>query len=100
MRRGHGASPVSRFCGDLSALQFPIEVMTTHGWITLFACAGNLALALLVLLRGTRGRLALPLVLFSVLLFFWDFAALPYEISALLWCHWLDLVPPPLSPLL
>ena len=71
--------------------------MTTHGWITLFACAGNLALALLVLLRGTRSRLALPLVLFSVVLFFWDFAALAYEISGNLWWHWLDLSTSPLS---
>jgi hypothetical protein len=65
--------------------------MTTHGWITLFACAGQLALALVVLFRGMRSPLALPLVLLSLDLFFWNFAALAYEISGNLPWRWLDL---------
>lgn len=71
--------------------------MTTHGWITLFACAGELALALLVLFRGMRSPLALPLVLLSLDLFFWNFAALAYEISGNLPWRWLDLSTSPLS---
>ncbi|HME91071.1 MAG TPA: ATP-binding protein [Myxococcaceae bacterium] len=41
--------------------------------------------------------MALPLVLFSLVLFFWNFAALAYEVSGNLWWHWLDLSTSPLS---
>jgi signal transduction histidine kinase len=71
--------------------------MTVHGWLTLAACAGELALALLALLRGAPSRLALVFALFSLDLFFWNFATLAYEISGTPAWHWLDHATSPLS---
>jgi signal transduction histidine kinase len=71
--------------------------LAPSGWLTLFACAGELGLVLLALLRGSRSPLALPLVLLSLDLFFWNFAALGYDISAHRSWHWLDVATSPLS---
>jgi two-component system sensor histidine kinase HydH len=71
--------------------------ITAHGWVTLAACAGELALALITLLRGAPSRLALPLALLSLDLFFWNFATLAYEISGIPAWHWLDHATSPLS---
>lgn len=74
--------------------------MDAHGWVTLVACAGELALAVLALLRGGRSPLALPLALLSLNLFAWNFFALAYEVSGALVWRWLDVSVSPLgSPL-
>src|SRR5262249_44617101 len=77
-------------------VRLPVTI-TPQGWITLAACAGELALALIALLRGTPSRLALPLALFSLDLFFWNFATLAYDVSGIAYWHWLDHATSPLS---
>src|SRR6266849_1105226 len=55
--------------------------MSTHGWITVVACTGELALAILAIRLGRRSRLSLPLAFLSLDLFFWNLAALAYNLS-------------------
>ena len=71
--------------------------ITPQGWVTLAACAGELALALMALLWGAPSRLALLLAILSLNLFFWNFATLAYEISGVAAWHWLDHATSPLS---
>jgi hypothetical protein len=55
--------------------------MTLHEKLGLFACAGHLALAILLLLRRTRSSIALPLALLCLDLFAWHFASLAWELT-------------------
>ena len=71
--------------------------MGLHGWITFVACTGQLAVALLAALLGRRSRLSLVLTLLSLDFFFWNFAALAYDLSGKEAWHWLDVASSPLS---
>src|SRR5258708_12202466 len=64
--------------------------MTLHSWISIVACAGHLALAILVLLHRGRSPLKLPLGLLALDLFTWNFADLAYSVSGNSAWHWLD----------
>src|SRR5262245_43897978 len=50
--------------------------MTLHEQLGIVACAGHLALAILLLIRRTRSTIALPLALLCLCLFVWNFANL------------------------
>jgi hypothetical protein len=80
----------------LQSCLVPLTI-TPRGWVTLAACAGELTLALIALLRGAPSRLALLLAILSLDLFFWNFATLAYEISGVAAWHWLDHATSPLS---
>jgi signal transduction histidine kinase len=71
--------------------------MTTQEWITLIACVGEAAAAVLVYLRALGSPLALPLLVFSVDLFIWNFAQLTYLRSGELNWHLLDMMAAPLG---
>jgi two-component system, NtrC family, sensor histidine kinase HydH len=64
--------------------------MTMHEWLGVAACAGHLALAILVLLRRTRTELGLVLTLLCADMFAWNFFDLAYRISKNETWHWLD----------
>jgi two-component system sensor histidine kinase HydH len=55
--------------------------MTGLAWLSLAACAGQLALAGLALARVGRSPLALPLSLLSIALSTWNFANFAYAVS-------------------
>jgi signal transduction histidine kinase len=71
--------------------------MTFHAWLTLVACVGELALALVAALRGSRSPLALPLALLSLALFGWNFANLAFLLSGNPAWRWLDVAVSPLG---
>lgn len=70
--------------------------MTTQAWISLIACAGQLALAL-VALRAVTKPLGLPLALFSLALFGWNMASTAFELSKQSEWHWFELTLSPWS---
>src|SRR5262245_57785907 len=73
--------------------------MTASGYIALFACAGQLLLALSALRRTGTSPLALPLALFSANLAAWNFAGAAKELSEhqrWVW-DWLDATATPLT---
>ncbi len=72
--------------------------MTASEWMSLLACGGILALALVVLRHATRNPLALPLGLWSVDLFIWNFATLAYALSGSRSWHYLDVTFSPFTP--
>jgi two-component system, NtrC family, sensor histidine kinase HydH len=55
--------------------------MTLHEKLGIVACAGHLALAILVLMRRTKTSLALPLSLLCIDLFVWNFADLAWDMT-------------------
>ncbi len=55
--------------------------MTLHEKLGLVACAGHLALAILLLLRRTKSTIALPLALLCLDLFVWNFAGLAWDLT-------------------
>ncbi len=69
--------------------------MSTIDSVTLVACAGTLALGLVVALRGGRSPLAmplaLPLVLLTLAVVCWSFGALAYRTTGQLAWHLLDI---------
>jgi signal transduction histidine kinase len=71
--------------------------MTTQSWVTLIACAGELAVAVLVALRALRSPLAVPLLLLSVDLFLWNFAQLAWQLSGAIDWHLVDMIASPLG---
>ena len=74
--------------------------MTPSGYVALFACAGQLLVAIFALSRtGTRTPLALPLALFSANLATWNFAGAANDISgAPFWAwDWIDATATPLT---
>jgi len=74
--------------------------MSLHAVLDLIACAGHLALAILVLLRQTGSPLALPLGLVTLSLFSWNLADFGFRVSGQVQWHWLDLGLSPFSPAL
>ena len=71
--------------------------MTSQTWATLSACVGELAVAVLVLLRAFRSPLAMPLLALSVDLFAWNFAQLAWRLTGDPRWHLLDMVASPLG---
>lgn len=70
--------------------------MTASGYVALFACAGQLLVALFALRR--TGALALPLALFSANLALWNFAGVAKDLSQPFWAwDWLDATATPLT---
>src|SRR5258708_40295529 len=55
--------------------------MTLHEELGLIACAGHLALAILLLLRRSRSPIALSVALLCVDLFAWQFADLAWDLT-------------------
>jgi len=55
--------------------------MALSDWMSLVACAGMLSLAFLVMLRGARSPLSLPLCLLCLDMFIWNFATLARGVS-------------------
>jgi two-component system sensor histidine kinase HydH len=64
---------------------------------TAAACVGLLALALLAVSKGRRNPFALPLSLFCLDLFTWNFAQLAHELSGAYAWRWLDTTASPLT---
>src|SRR5579859_1147342 len=56
--------------------------MTLHEKLGLIACAGQLALAILLVLGRAKSPIALPLALLSLDLFAWNFADLAWDLTA------------------
>src|SRR6266545_3272689 len=55
--------------------------MTLHEKLGLVACAGHLALAMLVIMRRTQSSLSLPLALLCIDLFVWYFADVAWDMT-------------------
>ncbi len=72
--------------------------MTLVNWLSLGACVGHLAVALLVLSGRAQSRLSLLLTLLSLSLFTWNFASLAYHFTHRPAWHWLDVAASPLTP--
>ncbi len=64
--------------------------MTASQTLTLAACAGQLALALLGITRAARSPLSVPLALLCLDVFGWMGAGLAYDVSGVRAWHWLD----------
>ena len=71
--------------------------MTTQNWVTLIACVGELAVAVLLAVRASGSPLATPLMILSIDLCAWNFAQLGYYRSGRLEWHLLDMVASPLG---
>jgi two-component system, NtrC family, sensor histidine kinase HydH len=64
--------------------------MTWYVLVSAVACAGHLALALVLWLRRDRANIALPLSLLFLDTFVWTFADLAYSLTRAGVWHWLD----------
>jgi signal transduction histidine kinase len=73
------------------------QPMTLHGWVTLVACAGLLALALLAALRATKSPLAMPLAGLCMVFFSWNLAVLALRITGDVGWHYLDVSTSPFT---
>jgi signal transduction histidine kinase len=71
--------------------------MTLTTAITIVACIGLLALALLAVSKGRRNPFALPLSLFCIDLFAWNLAQMAYHLSGDPLWRWLDVTVSPLT---
>ena len=58
--------------------------------LTAATCAGQLALALLCIVRGTRSALAVPLALLCLDILGWTASGLAYALTDVLAWRWLD----------
>ncbi|MGB0592195.1 MAG: sensor histidine kinase [Myxococcota bacterium] len=65
--------------------------------LSLCACMGHLAVAFLVLARGAKNAIAVPVALLCVNFFVWNFATWAYEVSGQDVWRWLDVTFSPLS---
>jgi signal transduction histidine kinase len=72
--------------------------MPLSDWMSVTACTGHLALAVVVLLRGSGSPLRFPLVLLNVSLFVWGFAQWAYRMSEEPLWDWLETTSSPLHP--
>lgn len=72
--------------------------MVPSQWLSLAACGGILILAFVVLLRGARNPLSLPLGLLCIDMFVWNFATLAYKVSGEQVWLWLDTSFSPFTP--
>ena len=71
--------------------------MSAHAWLTLIACAGQIALFLLAVTRGARSPLAMPLALLATTFFSSSFTALGWELSGRAEWRYLMATPVPVS---
>jgi signal transduction histidine kinase len=71
--------------------------MSTQNWVTLIACVGELAVAVLLAVRASGSPLTTPLMILSVDLCAWNFAQLGYYRSGRIEWHLLDMVASPLG---
>ena len=71
--------------------------MSSQNWVTLIACVGELAVAVLLAVRASGSPLATPLMILSVDLCAWNFAQLGYYRSGHIEWHLLDMVASPLG---
>jgi signal transduction histidine kinase len=72
--------------------------MTTSQTVSLAACVGQLALALLCVARATRSPMAVPLALLCLDIVGWTGAGLAYELSGVSSWHWIDHALTPWTP--
>ncbi|OGR11116.1 MAG: hypothetical protein A2341_21860 [Deltaproteobacteria bacterium RIFOXYB12_FULL_58_9] len=72
--------------------------MPLTDWISLMACMGHLALAVVVLLKGRGNPLRFPLVLMSLDFFVWNFAQTAHRLSGEPMWDWIDTTFSPLGP--
>ena len=72
--------------------------MPPSEWTSLVSCVGILALAVLVLLRRSANPLGLPLGLWALSLFGWNFASMAYRVSGAQSWHLLDIGLSPWTP--
>jgi two-component system sensor histidine kinase HydH len=64
--------------------------MDLHSWLTIASCTGQLALALLALVRGAKSPLARPLALIGLTLFTFNASDLAEQISSSHGWIWID----------
>jgi signal transduction histidine kinase len=74
-----------------------MQPMTPHDWVSVVACVGHLALAVLAAWQGNRSPLARPLALLSITMFLWNLAALAHAVSGDVGWRWLETATSPLS---
>jgi signal transduction histidine kinase len=75
----------------------PTAAFPSHDWLTLVACVGPLALAVIAMARAATSPLALPLAWLSVGLFSWNFATLAHTVSGAPEWRYLDVAFSPLT---
>jgi two-component system, NtrC family, sensor histidine kinase HydH len=75
-----------------------VEPLSYELWTTLIACVGHLMLAVVVIWRGGRGPLVMPLALLCLDFFAWNAASLAYGVSGDATWHTLDMTFSPLTP--
>jgi len=71
--------------------------MGTQNWVTLIACVGELAVVVLVSLRGSGSSMATPLLFLSIDFFTWNFGQLAYHRSGDVRWHLLDMIASPMG---
>ena len=71
--------------------------MTFSESISLGACMGHLAVAFLVMARGAKNAIAVPVALLCVNFFIWNFATWSHEMSGQALWRWLDVTASPLT---
>jgi len=71
--------------------------MSATDWITLVACGGQLALALVLFIRGARSPLAMTLGWLCVVLFGWNFCQFAHAKSGLMTWRYIDVSISPLT---
>jgi two-component system sensor histidine kinase HydH len=74
--------------------------MAMHEWLGILACAGHLALAIIVLFKRTRNELGLVIALLCADMFAWNLFELAFRISGNETWHWLDVAVSWLTPAL
>ncbi|HVE85872.1 MAG TPA: ATP-binding protein [Myxococcales bacterium] len=71
--------------------------MSAHAWLSLIACAGQIALFLLAVTRGARSPLAMPLALLASTFFSSSFTSLGWDVTGRIEWRYLMVVPIPVS---
>jgi two-component system sensor histidine kinase HydH len=71
--------------------------MSFTEFLSLCACMGHLAVAFLVMARGAKNAIAVPVALLCVNFFVWNFATWAYEVSGQDVWRWLDATFSPLT---
>ena len=71
--------------------------MSFTEFLSLCACMGHLAVAFLVMARGAKNAIAVPVALLCVNFFVWNFATWAYEVSGQDVWRWLDVTFSPLT---
>ncbi|MBI4950483.1 MAG: two-component sensor histidine kinase [Myxococcales bacterium] len=92
-RRASGTLPVQDACEVARML----SDLGLSEWLTLCACVGQAALAVLCLSRAAQSALALRLGALCAVMFGWNFGFLAYRVTGAATWHLLDLAVAPLS---